>query len=775
MTTVSSGVRRGLFLVVQRSGIRRRVIGGAFCVLSAVVIFTFVTTLGGWRPAGSVADDINHWVRNCAALTSGVLCLLRAWFIRRQRAAWAFLGAGLTFYGAATIYYYTHLIYLPPTYPSWSDAGWILFYPATFVSIILLLRAQAVSFYASLWFDALLGGLGVAALASGLAASTVSAVQTGSLTTVIVNMIYPIADILLLVLIVSAFGLMQWRPSREWWLIGLALAGFAAADSYVLLRVASGGFTPGSAVEPLWELALLLPAFAALTPPGRRIGRQVAGWAVLGVPAVVALAALGLLVAGTMVSLPLVTVVLATATVLCALLRAAMTFAEIRQLAYTRLEARTDDLTGLANRRAFLERLTAWESRGETDGAFAVLVLDLDSFKEINDSLGHPVGDRLLTLVGARIAGVLRPGDLLARLGGDEFAVLLPGIAAAAARDAASRVRAALGPSFDVDGMALHVNASIGVAAHPEHADGSAVLMRRADVAMYAAKASRTGVACYQPGSDAESLLRLNTVEALHEALGKGMLQVYYQPQVNLQTGGADAVEALVRWEHPTRGLLRPDAFVPLAEHAGLMRPLTIEVLGIALDQCQRWWETGLRVAVAVNLSASNLLDAAFPGQVRALLSARKLPPAALELEITETTFMLDRVRSTVVLGDLRAMGIRIAVDDYGTGYSSLAYLRDLPVDVLKLDKTFVTCLEDDPPSRAIVRHTIALAHDLGLRIVAEGVEHAVTVDRLKELGCDYAQGYHLGVPEPAEMFTEHLRQLYGTGSGPPLAAAGDR
>jgi diguanylate cyclase (GGDEF)-like protein len=482
------------------------------------------------------------------------------------------------------------------------------------------------------------------------------------------------------------------------------------------------------------------------------------GWGMLVVPALLALASLALLVVGATVTLPFVTVVLAAATVLAALVRAGMTFAEVQQLATSRRQARTDELTGLANRRGFLERVTQMEGRSAVGGgAFALLLLDLDRFKEVNDSLGHHVGDDLLIQVGGRIATALRPGDLLARLGGDEFAVILENADADAATLVADRVLAALGTPFDVAGVTLHVDASIGVARCPEHAGDAATLLQRADIAMYAAKSARTGVEHYRPGSDANSLLRLDMIEALRRLPGSGQLRVHYQVKMDLRTGRACGVEALARWQHPARGLLRPEEFIPLAEQAGLMRPLTLEVLEMSLAQCRRWADDGVDLTVAVNLSVSDLLDRTFPDLVAALLDRHGLPPRALELEITETTLMLDRVRSASVLRQLHDLGVRIAVDDYGAGYSSLSYLGSLPVDVLKLDKSFTIQLDRNRAAAAIVRHTVGLAHSLGLDIVVEGVENAAALATLEESGCDVVQGYYLGRPQPAEHLAASL------------------
>ncbi|WP_256804746.1 bifunctional diguanylate cyclase/phosphodiesterase [Frankia sp. ACN10a] len=698
------------------------------------------------------------------AIGSGLICVSRAVLVRGERAPWALLGAGLISYGCGTIY---HNVAVDgrgdDLQPSLADLAWLLFYPACYVAVILLLRRRLVRLHRSIWLDAFVGLLGVAALTSGIGVAMARANPEHSAWTMTVNVIYPLADLLLVLLVVTVFGLLGWRPGRVWWLLGAGLVSFALADS-LLLVIVTAGHTPSNGVlSSLWLLSVLMPALASWLRPRWQPPAKMSGWGVIAVPLVLATVALGLLVLGAAIDLPAVTVALAAATVLSALARAAFTFIEVQQLAESRVLARTDDLTGLANRRGFIERLTRAEQHTTGPDTFALLLLDLDRFKEINDSLGHQVGDALLTQVGTRISDALRPGDLHARLGGDEFAVLLEHADADAARRVADRVLTVLADPFDVGGVTLHVGASIGAAVYPDHAQDAHTLLQRADVAMYAAKSGRTGVESYRPGADVNSLVRLDLIESLRAALGTGQLEVHYQVKVDLGSGRMDAVEALVRWRHPTRGLLGPEEFVPLAEQAGFMRMLTIEVLHTALDQCRRWHAAGLEVAVAVNLSASDLLDRGFPAQVSGMLAGFGLSPAALELEITETTLMLDRVRSATVLGELRALGVGIAVDDYGTGYSSLARLLELPVNVLKLDKSFIQRVADDSRAEAIVRSTVSLAHALDLRIVVEGVETAAAVRMLRDVGCDLAQGYFLGEPGPSELVTEQLRQAAAT------------
>jgi EAL domain-containing protein (putative c-di-GMP-specific phosphodiesterase class I) len=305
--------------------------------------------------------------------------------------------------------------------------------------------------------------------------------------------------------------------------------------------------------------------------------------------------------------------------------------------------------------------------------------------------------------------------------------------------------------------MVLRVRAAIGVAVYPDHGREGAEILRCADLAMYTAKARATAVAYYESAADRDSRAGMDAIDALRRGIQSRQLVLHYQPKLDLSTGEVPSVEALVRWEHPIRGLLYPDEFIPVAEQSGLIRPLTLEVLGLALHQCRAWWDMDLELSMAVNLSASNLLDSQLPGQVDEALRDAELPPRALVLEITETTLMLDHVRSAQVLSQLRSLGVRIAVDDYGTGYSSLAYLRELPVDELKLDKSFIVNLDEDPIAAAIVQSTIDLAHALGLLIVVEGVETETALRQLIDYRCDLAQGYHIARPKEADVLTEWL------------------
>ncbi len=414
-------------------------------------------------------------------------------------------------------------------------------------------------------------------------------------------------------------------------------------------------------------------------------------------------------------------------------------------------QALHDALTGLPNRRLFTERLAA------APGPVAVLLLDLDGFKEVNDTLGHGTGDGLLQLVAQRLVDNLPGARCVARLGGDEFVVALDVTSGDQAVGLARRLRESLTAPFALADMALSVDASIGVAMSCADED-AAELLKQADIAMYAAKAARSGVEEYAAELNRSSPERLLLPSELREAIRSGSLTVHYQPKAALGTGDIVCVEALVRWNHPRRGLVPPSEFVPLAEQAGLIAPLTYYVLDAALDRCRRWHADGLDIGVAVNLSTRILHDQTLPTTLAAALDRAGLPATVLTFEITETDIMADPVRTIEVLRRLAAMGVKLSIDDLGTGYSSLAYLKRLPVHEVKIDRSFVMNMSADPEDEAIVEAIVALGHRLGKHVVAEGVEDAETYGRLQALGCDVAQGYWIARPMPGEDLATWLR-----------------
>jgi diguanylate cyclase (GGDEF)-like protein/PAS domain S-box-containing protein len=432
--------------------------------------------------------------------------------------------------------------------------------------------------------------------------------------------------------------------------------------------------------------------------------------------------------------------------------RKAAEAALVSQAALNEHEAMHDPLTGLANRTLFRNQIDeALNARRGADARAAVLVMDLDGFKEINDSLGHAAGDDLLVELGRRLNAAVRDSDTVARLGGDEFGVLLPhaSVPDGVVR-AVERIQTAIEAPIMLEGLSLSLEASIGIALYPDDGKYVETLLGCADAAMYYAKEEKSGSVFYDNSLVRQDTARLTLMGELRRALDEHELVLYYQPKAILADGEVHAVEALLRWNHPVRGFIPPDDFIPMAQRTGLIKPLTLYVIDEALRQSRSWLDDGLRLAIAVNLSPRNLVDAGFPTQVAGLLERWHIEPSLLEFEITESAMLADPTRTKLILEQLAAMGIRLSVDDFGTGYSSLAYLKRLPVSEIKVDRSFVMNMDEDEDDAIIVRSTIDLGRNLGLDVVAEGVESEQVWDRLKALGCTAAQGYYLSRAVPA-------------------------
>ncbi len=428
-----------------------------------------------------------------------------------------------------------------------------------------------------------------------------------------------------------------------------------------------------------------------------------------------------------------------------------------------RHQALYDGLTGLPNRMLFHDRVKhALNVAARDNEELTILMLDLDRFKDINDTLGHAAGDDVLREVAWRLSKVTRKGDSIARLGGDEFSILLPRASEKDAAMVVSRVSSCLEEPIIVQDLPLRVDASIGLAAFPRDGADAELLLQHADVAMYAAKAANGGFAIYERLANSHTPDRLALIGELRGALEREELVLYYQPQLTLSTGSIMAVEALVRWRHPQRGLITPDEFIPLVQETGLIKPLTHYVLDRALRQCRCWMDSGRPMKVAVNLAMRNLIDADLPGDIADLLKLNGVSEDLLVLEITESAVISDPLRTEAVLARLARMGVRISVDDFGTGYSSLTYLTRLPIDEIKIDRSFVTNMNTSADKEVVVRSTIDLARNLGKQVVAEGVETAGVLQRLEELGCHLVQGYFVSKPLPAAELDAWLAESAG-------------
>lgn len=441
-----------------------------------------------------------------------------------------------------------------------------------------------------------------------------------------------------------------------------------------------------------------------------------------------------------------------------------------------RRQALHDGLTGLPNRSQLRTALAVAMDPAARQAGVALLVMDLDQFKEINDALGHHVGDLLLVELSGRLRRLVDGHGLVARLGGDEFAVLMTGVDVADAEAMAAAIQTDLLEPFAIGDLRLQTNASIGIAHHPDHADDPDSLTQRADVAMYQAKRAGLGSAVYRAEHDRSSIRRITLISQLRRALDADEFVLHFQPLIDLTGGRTVRAEALVRWEHPEHGLIPPNDFIELAEVSGFIQPLTRWIVSQAAEAAESWRRQGHDVGVAVNLSVRNLYDPTLPAHVAEVLHRTGLPPSLLTLEVTESELMDDPVLALEVLNAINVLGVETSVDDFGTGYSSLAYLRNLPIGEIKIDRSFVAGIEAGSDDLTIVRSTIELGHNLGLQVVAEGVEDAATLGRLEGMGCDLAQGYHISRPLPIEAFRAWLDSLAGNGpAGTPADAAAPR
>jgi diguanylate cyclase (GGDEF)-like protein len=717
-----------------------------WAAVATFVVHLEYTTTGLTRSV--IGPDLaKNLIHNATFVACAVVCLLAA-LERDRRSFYAAIGAGMGLWAAGDIVYWTWIVGGAPG-ASASDILYAGFYPLAYAALVSETRRRRTrSLPGHAVLDAGVAAFLLAAICTTFAIAPVMADEGMTLYPLAVA--YLIGDLLLACLLVGVFAMTSWAGGRRLACFATGLLVFAVGDVLYLVQGADGTYGDGTAVDASWAAGMILMAASALIPRGEAGNPSATpGWSALVWPSVFTAASAMLLAYGSFEPLPGVAIALALCAVAGGIVRAGMTFRDVRRLFDSHREARTDQLTGLANRRRFFSDLASElaEARRST-GGLALLLVDLDRFKELNDSLGHHAGDALLREMGPRLRRAAGPDAKLARLGGDEFAVILrPGDDAEGLAD---RLREELDRPFAVHELPIAIEASIGVARFPDHGSGSERLLRCADIAMYRAKRTHKGVAVYSPADDRTAPDRVHLMSELREGIAAGQLVVHYQPKVALADGRVIGVEALVRWQHPQRGLLAPGAFLPAAEQTALLRPLTLSVLEQALDQAARWHEHGCPLEVAVNLSAANLLDGELAGAVRDRLEARGLPSSALRLEITESTVMADPARAGVVLAQLHDLGVGLTLDDFGTGYSSLAYLRELPVDEMKIDKSFVLDLPDNHGNRVILDATTRLARGLALNVVAEGVEDERTLHELTALGCDSAQGFLISRPLPA-------------------------
>jgi diguanylate cyclase len=639
-----------------------------------------------------------------------------------------------------------------------ADAFYLGFYPLAYVATVLMLRASVDRLSRPNWLDGIIAGLGAAALCAAFAFHSIVHDSARGAISAAVNLAYPIGDLLLLFLIVGGTALLGRGKRTAWGLLAAGVALNVVGDTSNLFDKSVGASTFGIDVNALaWPIAIVLMSMAVWFTSAERDPFVEARTTRFTLPGVAGFAGLALLCVGTQIHVSETALTLALVTLLAVGVRLGLSARDLRIVTEQRhRQAMTDELTGLGNRRRLTQVLDAYFlGHGEsTLPPMAFLFVDLNHFKEINDSFGHPAGDELLRQVGPRLASAVRTSDAVVRMGGDEFGIVLLNADETEAIAVSERVVDSLLEPFTIQDVAARVGVSIGIALCPTDATDAPGVLWCADVAMYRAKLGNTRYATYDDTVDGRDQ-QLDMVDELRSAVQNGDLVLHFQPQLDLRTGDVTAVEALIRWPHPIHGLVPPLKFLPLAEDAGLMEPLTAFVLDRALAQCAEWRAAGRMLEMSVNITATNLLSEGFTDLVDGLLTRHGLDGSSLILEITETTVITDFKASQRVIAELRERGVDVSIDDFGAGFTSLAYLSALAVRELKLDRTLITGLGlgsgNATRDLELVRATIELGHAMGMRVVAEGIEDEETLTLLRELGCDLAQGFLISRPVPAD------------------------
>jgi diguanylate cyclase (GGDEF)-like protein len=708
------------------------------------------------RSGGQSSELVDGWGVAAFELVASILCIGRGLTASSQRRVPLILGLGLLSWSIGDVTLTAESIggATPPT-PSLADAFYLGFYPLTYAGVFLLVRRQVKRFTASTWLDGAIAGFGAAAVCAEFALRGSSSLGA-STAAVATNLAYPIGDLLLLTLVVAGSAVLPGRRKARWLLLAVGYAINSVGDTANLFQSSVGSSHVGTVLNAVaWPTSILLVSLSVWLPEQRPDPLARDPLPGLVFPGIAAIAAIVILALSSFVGVDPTAFALAAAVLMLAAVRSGFSLVRLRDLTEEREgQAVTDQLTTLGNRRALFELLDSLLAEKDPSAGvrrLAFLFVDLNRFKEVNDSFGHSVGDELLRQLGERLKGLLRSSDLLVRLGGDEFAACLTDADADYGATVARRIGARLEEPFRLGNVKARISASIGIAVVPTDATNAHDLLRCADLAMYRAKLEHKCFAIYQEELDGHAN-RLKLVDELRIAIEDRQLELHYQPQVNLGSGQVVAVEALVRWPHPRLGYVPPLEFLPLAEDADMMDPLTLLVLDQALGQCAEWRRRDKSITVAINISTTNLLNPKFCREVARLLERHELLPDCLVLEITETTAMEQIDQCKRAIQDLRNLGVGVSVDDFGAGFTSLAYLSSLAVNELKLDRSFINGLSAAEGSRdlALIRSTISLAHALGLRVVAEGVEDQASLELLSSFGCDIVQGYLISKPKPA-------------------------
>lgn len=744
--------RSDWFATGTRSDVRTGLRGLAVAIVALAVV---EVAIRHWVPArsGAAAADSPGWLHSAAMGAPAILLFVRAAHgsgrAAASRLAWFALAIGVLIRAGATLLEHhvdgAEVIGV-------SDLAMMSSYVALAIGVAMLTQRHGHEGLRSVRLDGLITVLSLGAAGSALWFDAILEVS-GDPLVVLVALAYPLFDVALLVLVLSGLAPHRYRPTVSLSLLSLGVVGLTVADSVHLQNVAVGALGSELWLQDAWLIGSVLFGIASWAPTEPLAVRpDEANAGISAVPIVFALLAIAVLGMGIDHDVNVFASLLALAAVSLVILRTALTVHELRHTNEISILARTDELTSLTNRRGFLEGLD--RLLDVSPGRLAVMVLDLDGFKDVNDSLGHHAGDTLLQLVADRFRACVGTASLLARLGGDEFGVVSVVNDQSMALALAGALRNTLDEPFVVEGVTVRVGASFGVALYPSHGKTRSAVLRCADVAMYDAKRSQAGIAVYRPAIDFNTRDHLQLLTDFRRAIDEQHLTLHYQPKVNLHDGLIIGSEALVRWQHPTRGLLFPDVFVPVAERAGMIPALTRTVLAQAISyHAERFPD----LSVSVNISHRDLVDDGLPVYIGDLLDIYRFSAAQLTLEITETALANDPFRAARAITNLRSAGIKISIDDFGVGYSSMARLLELPVDEVKIDKSFVIAMQQDRRAVAIIKSTVELAKALDLHVVAEGIENLEVFKEIARAGVHVAQGYFVSRALTGDDFANFL------------------
>ena len=707
-------------------------------ILGGLAAAYALTTL---LPSDAKPGWVDTWFYGVVIMAVTLAGLVRPVVVRRNRLPWLLLSLATISWAVGDQYWsimFADADDIPV--PSPADVGYVGLYPLAYIGLILLAGSVLRQVPASVLLDGLVTSLAVGALFSAITVKQIISGVDGSAAAVITNLSYPVGDLVLIVVAVATLAMVRWRVEPVWWLLVAGFALFAIADTAYLLG-ANSWYVDGSWVDGLWMVGIaLVPLAGSLRQ--RPAPAAIGGFAALLVPILFSLAALVVLVVASFADLHPVTVVLAALCLVAAGGRTALTFEQTRALARSRTEARTDELTTVGNRRMLDERLPALAAAAAAGRPLLVGIVSIRHLSAINETLGYEYGDGMLAALGARLREQVGDRAVPARLGGAEIALLQPfdGHLARAEQSMRDLLSAVAGPAR-VGGVEVEIELSAGVAAGPTHALGGRDLLRCAGEALRRAKATESEVEVYDPAQDIGRDFGPRLLPELIKALEHNLIGAWYQPKVELAGGAAVELEAQLRWVHPEHGVLDAAVLRPLAARAGLTRRLTRVMLAEAVRRCAWWQAGGVRLGVAVDIGTADVLDSRLPYELARLVSEVGLPAGALQLELAEDLMLVDPGRTRRALGQFRTLGVRLALDHYGRSAPSLTRLRAMPVQELKLDRSFVASVLQGGPDEAVVRSTISLAGSLGIRTVADGVDTADLLDRVRSYGVRGVQG----------------------------------